>query len=110
MKIHIHSQDFPMSRAIETQIRGRLISSLDAHLSRIREIEVFVRDINGPRGGPDKSVRINIGLRRGPVVTVQETKSNLYAAISVAAGRARRAVNRQLDRRRAGRRTGRPRS
>ena len=87
-------------RSLETLIRG--------HADELMHADVFLEDVNGPKGGEDMAVRVRVQLRGGRTVTVRESRADLYAAITVAARRATFTVRRTLgEGRRIDRRRGR---
>ena len=66
-------------------------------------VDVYLTDVNGPRGGPDKRCRVVAHLRTGPVV-VSRTARDPVAAATEATLRCRRLVRSRLARRRHRRR------
>lgn len=84
------------SPALDQHVRDRLHHALNQHEGKIASLGVNLRDINGPRGGDDKQLRIIVGLRVGPNVIIEETGEDAYAIISVAADRVKQTVGRQL--------------
>ena len=75
-------------------------SAHEAELARldgdIIAIDVFMKDVNGPKGGIDKAAMIRIHLRQRREVAIETVHENLGAAIRVGAKRAKRAVRRSL--------------
>jgi hypothetical protein len=59
---------------------------------------VQIADINGPRGGEDKSCRIQVHLKRAAAVTIGERGENLLAVVARAVARAGRGVSRAASR------------
>ncbi|MDH5600724.1 MAG: ribosome-associated translation inhibitor RaiA [Gammaproteobacteria bacterium] len=99
MQIEIQARDFSLTNALRDYIKRRLDFALRRRDNHIQRVMVRVSDINGPRGGQDKSCQIHIVLPKASVV-VEDIKSNLYKAIDRAAGRARQSIDRHLTRRR----------
>ncbi len=100
MQIVTHAQGFPMTDTLDEHVRVRLHFALDRIGDRIRRVEVRMSDINGPRGGADKRCQVQVHLDAMPDVVIEDTHTDLYAAIDRAADRASRAVVRHLERRR----------
>ena len=96
MQIKIQAQSFSLTSALQSYIQRRLRFALTSSTDHIQRVMVRLSDINGPRGGQDKHCRIQIVLKGMPDVVINDTESNLYAAISRAIGRASRAVARGL--------------
>lgn len=98
MNVIIRPSGFSLTPAIDAHIRGRLGSALSRFSDNVRRIDVFLKDINGPRGGEDKSARFNLVLANGRRVTVSATRADLYDAVAAGAGKVRRVVRRSLGR------------
>lgn len=97
MQFHIQSQSFTLTEALRAYAERRLRLALNHARDHIRRIEVRLSDINGPRGGADKRCQIVVPLEKHSSVVIEDTESNLYAAIDRAADRAARAVARRLE-------------
>lgn len=95
---------------VETRIRGvvaadnlrefvtrRLHFTLDRFGHALTKVDVRIADVNGPRGGIDKSCRIRAVLTDGPPVEACELDSHVYAAVARAARRFGEACARGLE-------------
>jgi putative sigma-54 modulation protein len=69
----------------------------------IREIDLVLFDVNGPRGGVDKVSRIAVDLGRGPILRLEGVGRTFRESVDGTVTRARRLVLRSLSRRRADR-------
>ncbi|MFK8029638.1 MAG: HPF/RaiA family ribosome-associated protein [Gammaproteobacteria bacterium] len=97
MNIHLHTQGFDLTPAIEAHAKDQMRFHL-AHFDEcIVAADVYMKDINGPKGGPDKKVLIRLQLTSKTDVTIERTRSNLYTAIAVAARQSKRSVRRTLN-------------
>ena len=104
MNITTTARDFEMTGAIDSFAREQLDAMLRPFSDFIVSIDVFMKDANGPKGGIDKEVLINVRLRNRQQIALHSTHENLYAAIKNGAKRIKRAVRRNLRRsRRPGR-------
>ena len=101
MQIDIQARNFRLTDALENHIRRRLDYAMSPRLDQIQQIRVRLSDINGPRGGADKCCQLQIVLPHLQDVIVNDTRVDMYAAISGAIERAGRAVSRRLSRQRA---------
>lgn len=99
MKVEINAIGFAMTDALEEYTRRRLRFALGTQSQYLKCVVVRLSDINGPRGGHDKSCHIQIVLPGFPDLVVEDTATDLYIAISRAAARANRSVTRRLKRR-----------
>jgi hypothetical protein len=93
----------PRTITADEELRDRAAEALATALapvgSRLRRVDAYLTDVNGPRGGPDKRCRVVAHLATGPVV-VSRTAPDLVVAVSVAAARCRRLIQTRLKRRR----------
>jgi putative sigma-54 modulation protein len=100
MRIDISERHCQVSEVFRAYIARRLqfaLSRVDPHLLRVA---VFLTDLNGPRGGPDKQCRMVANLRHGRKVVVTDRDTDLRVAIDQTASRLGRSVMRELARRR----------
>ncbi|QGQ22164.1 HPF/RaiA family ribosome-associated protein [Gimesia benthica] len=77
--------------------KRRLEYALSRFQNRIRSIDLYVSDLNGPRGGIDKACRVRIVHEKGSVIVNQKSE-DLAVCISRVAEKAARAVSRSLGR------------
>jgi ribosome-associated translation inhibitor RaiA len=81
-------------------VERRLSFALSRFGGRVRAVAVSLVDMNGPRGGIDKKCSMQARLAPRGSVRVEDTDSELPAAVDRAATRLARAVVRALERRR----------
>lgn len=98
MRIDIQARGFDLSDGLREHTERRLQFALSWASENVRTVTVRLSDVNGPRGGNDKSCSIQIPLPRAQDVVIEDTESDLYVAIDRAAERAERAVARRLER------------
>ncbi|MGH8279920.1 MAG: HPF/RaiA family ribosome-associated protein [Gammaproteobacteria bacterium] len=99
MPAYIRAAGVEIDRADRDYLQRKLGRKLGKFGMDIERVSVRIEDVNGPRGGGDKSCRIKVTLRRLPSVVVKEQHSALQAAMDKALERAGRTVARQLQRR-----------
>ncbi len=97
MQISIHSSGFVLTEALRAYIVQRLHTALRRAGERMRNVHVWLSDINGPRGGRDKRCKIQLRMAGGKDVLIEDTEADLYHAIDLAAQRADRAVVRRVE-------------
>ena len=97
MNITTTAQNFEGSVALNTFVRSRLRNALARIDEDIIAIDVFMKDLNGPKGGVDKHALIRVQMRNRQVITVESEHENLYAAVRSAVKRARQAIRRHLQ-------------
>ena len=101
MDTEIRILNVDLTGALQSHIERRLRSSLGCFGGRVGRVRVRLTDVNGPRGGPDKSCHISAELLPSGVTLLQQaTDANLYAAIGRATEGIRRSFARALGRNR----------
>ena len=99
MRIDIQHRGVKVSEELLDHFRRRLRRVLTRFGRDVKLIRVYLRDVNGPRGGRDHRCRIVVELPRRGRVVVTGTDADIGAALNVTAGRAELAVKRHLKRR-----------
>lgn len=97
MRINIQASGFVLTAALKVYTEKRLMTALGWAGRHLREVQVSLLDINGPRGGCDKRCRILVQVAGGKSVVIEDTETDLYHAIDRAAERVDRAVVRRLE-------------
>lgn len=100
MRLHIRARNIELTETLKHYIERRLQFALGRFGRTIRQVTIRLSDVNGPRGGRDKSCHVEVRLIPDDRIIVGDTQSDLYAAINGAIERAVRAVSRQLARER----------
>jgi ribosomal subunit interface protein len=98
MNLEIRGVELDPTPALREHVSRRLAFALSRFSGRIKDVEVRLRDENGPKGGVDKVCRIKATCHGLPTLVVEAVGSDLYGAIDVAADRAGRALGRALRR------------
>jgi hypothetical protein len=75
-----------------------LSSALDRFRHRLKQVYLYVEDVNGPRGGIDKQCRCVLHLRRMAPVVIQDQDESMNALIYRVANRASYALSQTADR------------
>ncbi len=75
-----------------------LLGSLERFGHRLKQVYLYIEDVNGPRGGIDKQCRCVLHLRRMPPVVVQDEDESMGALIQRVANRAAYALSQKVDR------------
>jgi len=98
----VRGDGIEVSTELGAHVERRLSFALARFGRRVRAVSVGLADLNGPRGGIDKRCSMQARLDPRGTVRVEDTDSDLPAAIDRAATRLARAVTRALERRREG--------
>jgi len=100
MHVEIRTNKFTLTNGMRDHINRRIQFALSWADHHMDQITLNLRDINGPKGGSDKSCRIQIRSPGSKTIVVEEIQNDLYIAIDRAIERAARALTRKLKRHR----------
>ena len=100
MNIQLQTQGFELTEAISAHVHRQINFNLANFDSHIMSVDVFLSDINGPKGGPDKKALICVRLDTRSTVAVEQTRADLYAAVKIVSRQAKRTIRRALNKRR----------
>jgi ribosome-associated translation inhibitor RaiA len=106
MNVKIQTQGFGLTPAIAAQVHKQVSGTLERYANDIIAVDVYLKDLNGPKGGEDKQAGIRVQLRHLAPITVISIDDDLYKAIGRSAKRTRRAVRRSASKFRRIRRRG----
>lgn len=99
MDVQINIRNADLADALRAYVERRLHFALGRFIGRLGRVKVQISDINGPRGGVDKSCRISAELLPGRRLVLQEAvDANLYVAVDNATERIGRSFGRKLAR------------
>lgn len=101
MNIIIQAQGFELTDALREHTLRRLRFSLHWAGRDVKQVEVRLSDINGPKGGLDKRCHLQFRLANATDVSIEDTEDDLYVAIDRAIERSKRSITRKLERKRA---------
>ena len=99
MNVLIHTKNVITNEFLRRYADRSLKFALDRFSHAVRDVHVFLADSNGPRGGVDKLCRVRVRLFPKGSVVIEDIKEDIISAIDSTAERLRRAVSRQVDRR-----------
>lgn len=103
MRLELSACGIELTPELREHVERRMYFALGRLGERIRKVSVRLTDVNGPRGGLDKSCTVRIEAGLGTPIIIREQKSSIHAAVAVAAERAERFLARQIRlRRRSG--------
>ncbi len=98
MQIELRIRNVNLAGSLQSYVERRLRYALRRLGNRLGRVKVWVSDINGPRGGPDKHCRVSLELNPIGTLTAEGTHPDLYVSISGAVKRLGRLLDRRLDR------------
>ena len=100
MKFRITGDNEVVDRAAREFARQKLEVALARFAPRIRDVDVTLIDLNGPRGGVDKRCRVVVHFVRTGSVSAEVTDSAFEPAVHRAADRLVRRIREWLRRKR----------
>ena len=100
MKLDIQTAGINASPGLRRFVRRRVDFAFSTRGDQVGRILVRLADVNGPRGGEDKSCLVQVRIPGQPDVVIENIESNLYVAIHRAIDRAGWTAARKLERRR----------
>ena len=100
MKVNLQTQGFDLTPSIRQHAMRQIDFNLAIFESHIESVDVYLRDINGPKGGDDKKALIRVHLFSRQTIKVERTRDDLYTAMSLCARQAKRTVRRNLGKHR----------
>ncbi|MEM7782664.1 MAG: hypothetical protein AAF623_04865 [Planctomycetota bacterium] len=99
MQITVTDKHHLLSASSLSKIKARLYASFSKFGFRVSQIDLKVRDLNGPRGGIDKECKVVVRVERMGDIVVSSRDRTLTKAIPDTINRAARTVTRRLERR-----------
>jgi hypothetical protein len=99
MRVLIHPRTITADQALRERVVLALTAALGPVEARLQWVDVYLTDVNGPRGGPDKRCRVVAHLPGGRPVVVSRMERDPVSAVAMAASRCRRSVRNRLKRR-----------
>ncbi len=96
MHLEFSAKGLKLTDTARGHVERRIRLALGRILVRVERVHVRLVDVNGPKGGVDKTCRIRVHLFGLPTVVVEQADADLHAAIDRAADRVGRTVARKL--------------
>ncbi len=98
MIVQIHGSGFELERELRKDIQEKLELAFRRFEGQIAKLNIYLADLNGPKKGVDKSIRIVIDIERQPVIFVEERGEDWLALLESISDRASHTVAKQFDR------------
>lgn len=106
MRLEIRRRGLEVNEELRNDLERRLHFALGRLSRSIGDVWVYLRRVNGPRGGVGKKCRIVVRMPRVGNVVVSGAASEVFSLVRRTAERVGHAVRRRLGRRRDRRRPG----
>lgn len=96
MEIQIQRRDGHLTDGLRSYIKQQLGTALGRFSDRIQKVAVTLSDLNGPKRGVDQHCKVQVVMPPLPPVIIEDTESNLRAAVAHASHRAAINVDRRI--------------
>ncbi len=100
MQTVIQSQDFALTDALKSFIKDHASKSMNSCNNHVKQLNIRLKDINGPKGGEDKECIVEVKLANYAPIVVVKRSSDTYQSIRNALSRASRITLRKVGKRR----------
>ena len=101
MLILVHSKGFDLENSLRDEVQEKIELAFGRFQDQIGKVSAHLADLNGPKKGVDKSIRLIIDIERQPVVVVEERGEDWLTLLESISDRAVHTVTRQLERARS---------
>ncbi len=98
MVINVHASGFVLDRELREDVQDKLDRSLFRFEPQIGKVDAYLADLNGPKKGLDKSIRLVISIERRPAIVIEEKGEDWRALLESVSDRAVHTVSRQNER------------
>lgn len=98
MMIQVSGKGFELAQDLRTDVEERVGIGFVRFTKRIRRVNVFLEDVNGPKKGFDKSLRLIVDIDRLPLIIVEEKGEFWLSLVDKAVQRSAHSLGRQIDR------------
>jgi putative sigma-54 modulation protein len=99
MLLNTHARGLTLGAPVKMAVNDLLNGAFERFADRVHEVNVVVEDVNGPRGGEDKRVRLEVRGARRQHVLVEGRGADVLPTLGQVVERATRALARGFDRR-----------
>jgi hypothetical protein len=100
MKLELRARHLTLEPRLRQLCDRYLFYALGRFEERIRRVQLWIEDVNGPRGGRDSRCVLRVALRHGGALSIESTEMRPEVAVAEVFHRARAALVRSVERRR----------
>ena len=100
MVFDVRATNFGLDAGVREYIQRRMAMSLDRYEHRIDRLEVVLTNLHGRNHVRELQCSARVHLPHTPDVVIEQTDSDLIAAVDVTASRLKRTVRRAINRQR----------
>ncbi|MFZ5829985.1 MAG: HPF/RaiA family ribosome-associated protein [Planctomycetota bacterium] len=100
MQLEIRRQNVRLDDTMVEHIEKQMGVALNNFESWLRDVQVSLEDVNGPKGGVDKQCRVLVNLRSGKMLKVEDTAEDWTTVVNRTADRVGHVVAKEVGKRR----------
>ncbi len=100
MRVNVTVRDLHSDQSMIDAVERRIRIALGRFTNHIRQADVTLADVNGPRGGTDQLCRLRVSMRNAPAVVIETSGIDPLVAVGDAGDRAARRVSETVNKRR----------
>jgi putative sigma-54 modulation protein len=101
MKEIVKGVHVDLTRGLKEHIQAHLVQQIATFYDdEAAEIEVHLRDSNGPKGGEDQECSVTFRIPGSAAIHVQEATDDMYKSIDLARDRLERLIKREIQKKR----------
>lgn len=98
MRLIVKSANLNLQEAHRETVKKRVSNVFNRTRDAIQSLTITLSDVNGPKGGPDKQVKVKLKSDNMPLIVVIDKKSDWIAAVNSALNRVNNSFIRKLKR------------
>lgn len=99
MKVNVRGVQLELTEAMKAHVQAHLVEPIEHFYdSEAAEMEIHLRDVNGPKGGRDMECSVTVRVPRGQSIHVTEVSDDIYKSIDLARDRVEKAAKRLIER------------
>ena len=101
MKVIIRGVHLTLYDELKAYVEKRLARIIERFADdEAAELEVMLKDTNGPKGGVDKECSVTLRMPGSAAIHITETTEDIFQSIDLAEDRLVKAARREIDRKR----------
>lgn len=98
MKVNLRGVHLELTDALKNHVQKHLVEPIEHFYdSEAAEIEIHLRDTNGPKGGQDMECSVTVRVPRSQSIHVTEVSDDIYKSVDLARDRVERAAKRTIE-------------
>lgn len=99
MKVNLRGVHLTLTDAIKQHVQTHLVDHIKRFYdSEAADLEIHLRDSNGPKGGRDKECSVTVRFPHGPSIHITEVSEDIYKSIDLARDRVEKGAKRLVER------------